>query len=148
MNEKLKNDLFYLCSLIEFIGRITKNHRGKIVEVLGKDELKRQLSLAEVNHTLSFEQVSDELIDEFQIQIGNFDTVSECLYSVPSFLAIGKEYQRLIFAVQETNENIIDTLFNVFTSFISDEISNFNSSVYYSNPDYLKWSYFEGELIA
>ncbi|WP_125005709.1 DUF3990 domain-containing protein [Clostridium tagluense] len=35
----------------------------------------------------------------------------------------------------------------VFQSFISDEISDFNISVYYSNPEYLKYSYLEGKLL-
>lgn len=39
-------------------------------------------------------------------------------------------------------------ILDVFTSFLSDEISNFNSSVYYSNPDYLRCSYLEGKLLA
>ena len=34
-------------------------------------------------------------------------------------------------------------LINIFNSFISDEISNFNSDLYYQNPDYLEWSYRE-----
>ena len=50
MNKKEKDDLFYVCSLIEFLGRKTKNHRGTIVKILGMKELKRQLYLAEVNH--------------------------------------------------------------------------------------------------
>lgn len=35
----------------------------------------------------------------------------------------------------------------VFTSFISDAISDFNTSVYYSNPDYLQCSFEEGRLL-
>ena len=38
-------------------------------------------------------------------------------------------------------------LINIFNSFISDEISNFNSDFYYQNPDYLEWSYREGKLL-
>ena len=38
-------------------------------------------------------------------------------------------------------------LINIFNSFISDEISNFNSDLYYQNPDYLEWSYREGKLL-
>ena len=49
--------------------------------------------------------------------------------------------------MKKGDEDIIEVLFNVFTSFISDEISNFNSSVYYSNPQYLKYSYLEGKLL-
>lgn len=32
--------------------------------------------------------------------------------------------------------------------FITDEISDFNSSVYYTNPDYLRCSYLSGEMLA
>lgn len=142
-----KNDVFYLCSLIEFTARKTKNKRGTIVEALGKKEIERQLNLASVNHCLSFEEVSDELIEYFNIDEGDFDTVGECKYTVPSVQAIGKEYQRLIFDVMTSESNIVDMIFDVFKSFLSDEISNFNSSVYYSNPEYLKYSYLEGELL-
>lgn len=147
MSEKDKDDLYYVCSLIEYLGRVTKNHRSTIVKILGKEEIERELDLAEVNHCLSFEEVSDELIEYFNIENGDFDTVSECKYTVPTYLSIGKVYQRLILDVKKTDEDVVDTLFNVFNSFISDDISNFNSSVYYSNPDYLKWSYLEGELL-
>lgn len=148
MNEEEKNDLFYVCSLIEFLGRKTKNHRSDIVKILGIKELNRQISLAEVNHCLSFDQVSDELIEYFNIKDGDFDSVKLCKYTVPSFLSIGKEYQRLIIDVRKEKEDIVDVLYNVFTSFISDEISDFNSSVYYSSPEYLKYSYLEGKLLT
>ncbi|AGF58775.1 hypothetical protein B0P06_002906 [Clostridium saccharoperbutylacetonicum] len=148
MNEIQKNDLFYVCSLIEFMGRKTKNRRSTIVKIIGKKELKRQLELAEVNHCLSFEEVSDEIIKEFNIKEGSFDSVGLCKYAVPSVQAIGKEYQRLIIDVLSEENNVIDVLYSVFESFISDEISDFNSSVYYSSPEYLKYSYLEGKLLA
>ncbi|MPM64063.1 hypothetical protein SDC9_110949 [bioreactor metagenome] len=148
MNDIKKNNLFYVCSLIEFIGRKTKNKRGTIVKILGKKELERQLELAEVNHCLSFEQVSDELIDYFNIEEGDFDSVGLCKYNVPSFQAIGKEYQRLITDVCSEQDSVVDVLYEVFQSFISDEISDFNSSVYYSSPEYLKYSYLEGKLLG
>ena len=34
---------------------------------------------------------------------------------------------------------------DIFSSFITDEISDFNSNVYYTNPDYLRCSYLEGK---
>lgn len=148
MNDKEKNDLFYVCSLIEFIGRKTKNRRSIIVDILGKREIKRQLELAEINHCLSFEQVSDEIIEYFNIEYGDFDSVGTCKYKVPSVQSIGKIYQRLIIDVIDEEIELIDTIYKVFKSFISDEISDFNSSVYYSNPQYLKYSFLEGELLA
>lgn len=35
MTEKERNDYFYVCSLIEYIARKTKNKRGTIVKILG-----------------------------------------------------------------------------------------------------------------
>lgn len=66
MTEKERNDYFYVCALIEYIARETKNKRGVIVSALGLDGLEKQLHDAEVNHCLSFEQVSDELIEQYQ----------------------------------------------------------------------------------
>lgn len=37
MTAKERNDFFYVCSLIEYIARETKNKRGVIVKALGKD---------------------------------------------------------------------------------------------------------------
>lgn len=147
MDDALKNDLFYVCCLIEFIGRKTKNRRSTIVQILGKEELARQVDIAEVNHCLSFEQVSDEIIEYFNIPEGNYDTVGLCKYNIPSVQAIGKVYQRLIISIISEQDNLDEILLKVFSSFISDEISDFNSSVYYSSPDYLKYSYVEGRLL-
>lgn len=148
MSDTEKDNLFYVCSLIEFIGRKTKNRRADIVKILGKKELERQLKLADVNHCLSFEQVSDEIIEHFNIQASDFDSVGLCKYNVANFQAIGKEYQRLIIDVCSEQDNIVDVIYEVFQSFISDEISDFNSSVYYSSPEYLKYSFLEGKLLA
>ena len=146
MSKEERNNLFYVCSLLEYIARITKNKIGDIVKILGKDELERQLELADVNHCLSFEQVADELIEEFGITEGEYDSVGECLYQVPTHLAIGKDYQRLIEDVQK-EKNITETLYEVMTSFITEEISNFNSSLYYSSREYLKACYEAGIIL-
>ena len=96
MTENEKNDFFYVCSLIEYIARKTKNHRGKIVQSIGEAGIEKLLKDAEVNHCLSFEQVSDEVIDYYQIKEGDFDTVSNCKYTVPGYQDIGKLYSILI----------------------------------------------------
>lgn len=147
MNNKRKDDIFYVCTLIEYIARETRNHRKDIIAYFDKDDLSRQLRLAEVNHSLSFEQVSDELIEEYNISNGNFDTVAECKYTVPSITSIGRVYQMLVLAVCK-DDNVEQTMIDVFSSFISDEISDFNSNVYYSNPDYLRCSYLNGMMLA
>lgn len=95
MTEKERNDYFYVCALIEYIARETKNHRGDIVNAIDKSGIEKLLYDAEVNHCLSFEQVSDEVIQYYKITQGEFDTISNCQYSVPSFLDIGKLYSSM-----------------------------------------------------
>ena len=41
-----------------------------------------------------------------------------------------------------------EELIKIFISFISDEISDFNSNVYYTNSDYIRCCYLEGEMLA
>jgi hypothetical protein len=108
MGNEEKNDLRYVCSLIEYIARVTKNKVADIVRLLGKKEIDRQLELAEVNHSLSFEQVADEIIEAFGIKEGSFDSVGNCEYKVPSNIAIGKNYQRLIKDVMG-DKSIVDS---------------------------------------
>lgn len=150
LSEKQKDDLFYVCSLIEYISRVTCNYRKNIISYFSKDVLSWQLKVAEVNHSLSFEQVSDELIEKLNIKNGTFDSVKTCKYKVPSYLSIGKVFARLVISVYESAENkdLAQSIINIFSSFISDEISNFNSAVYYANPSYLFCSYEEGRLSA
>lgn len=147
MTEKQRDDIYYVCSLIEFIARKTKNHRQDVIRHFSKADVERQLRLAEVNHCLSFEQVADELIEDCGISDGDFDTVKECRYDVPSFLSIGMLYQELVLSTMK-NEDAAQGIIDIFSSFISDEISDFNSNVYYTNPDYLRCSYLEGKMLA
>ena len=147
MTEKQRDDIYFVCSLIEFIARKTKNHRQDVIRHFSKADVERQLRLAEVNHCLSFEQVADELIEDYGISDGDFDTVKECRYDVPSFLSIGMLYQELVLSTMK-NEDAAQGIIDIFSSFISDEISDFNSNVYYTNPDYLRCSYLEGKMLA
>ena len=112
-----------------------------------KADMERQLRLAEVNHCLSFEQVSDELIEDYNISDGTFDTVVECRYTVPSFTSIGRLYQGVVLSTMK-NDDAAQAILDVFSFFISDEISDFNSNVYYTNPDYIRYCYLEGEMLA
>ena len=66
---------------------------------------------------------------------------------MPSVTAIGRVYQILILDVMELYENVVEAIKHVYNSFISEEISDFNSNVYYSNPDYIKCSYEAGMLL-
>lgn len=146
MTDKEKNDIFYVCSLIEYVARQTKNKRGVVVRALGKDGVKKQLHDAEVNHCLSFEQVCDEIVEQYHIPEGDFDTITECKYTIPSFIDIGKLYSIMIEDCAEPGQEA-EELIAIFSSFISDKISDFRTGVYYQNPSYLECSYEAGYLL-
>lgn len=136
-----KNDVFYVASLVEFTARATCNHRRVVVERLGVKELQRQLELADVNHCLSMQQVCDELVEDFKIPIGTFDTVRICKYRVPSATAIGKVYMRLVLGLTREESRWAQTLYEVFSSPISDQISDFNSAFYFAPSDEILYYY-------
>lgn len=48
MTDKERNDYFYVCALIEYIARKTRNHRGDIVEAMGEEGVKKLLYDAEL----------------------------------------------------------------------------------------------------
>lgn len=146
MTEINKDDLFYVCTLIEFTARKTNNRRKVIVNALGIEGITKQLCDAQVNHCLSFEQVSEELIEYYKIPTGNFDTISNCSYQIPSFIAIGRLYSYMILDCSEKGRET-EELLKIFNSFISDEISDFQTGVYFENPSYLECSYQEGYLL-
>lgn len=113
MTAKERNDYFYVCALIEYIARETLNHRGDIVKAIGEEGIKKLLHDAEMDHCLSFEQVSDEVISYYKIKKGNFDTISNCKYSIPSFLDIGKLYSIMIEDCAKQGEEVQE-LINIF----------------------------------
>ena len=146
--KKSENDLFFACSVIEFIGRKTRNHRGVVVQRLGENEIARLLELADVLHCEPVENVAADLIARRGIADGGFDNVALCKYSVPTHFDIAKVYKRLIVAVADAQHiTLAEALQQVYTSWISEKISDYNSSMYFENPQYLYESYRVGEAI-
>ena len=142
------NDLFFTCSLIEYIARKTKNTRSEIVNKLGKSRITKIYDLADVYHCDNIDRVSDDFITDAGIALGKFDNVADCGYAIPSYWDIGKVYKRLIKMVAENEKiEIIDAVIEVYTSFISTKIDDYNSSVYYENPAYIFECYKEKKML-
>lgn len=146
--DKKDNDLFYTCSLIDYIARETKNTRADIVNQLGKQRIEKIYELADVYHCDTMERVGTDFIEEAQIKMGTFDNVRDCRYAIPSYWDIGKVYKRLIKQVaQEEGKQVTDVLMEVYNSFISPKIDDYNSSMYYENPSYLLECYLEKKVL-
>jgi len=133
--DKKCNDLFYTCSLIEYISRKTHNHPAAVANALGKERIAKIYDLADIYHSDNIERVSDDFIAECGIREGSFDNISSCEYAVPSHWDIGKVYKRLILSVADHKGcGIVEALAEVFDSPIVDLIEDYNSSFYYDNP--------------
>ena len=142
------NNLFFTCSLIEYIARKTKNRRKDVVSALDKKNISKIYDLADIYHSDNINRVSDDFINAAEIQEGTFDNVAKCQYSIPSHWDIGKVYKRLIKAVAEHEKiGIIEALFKVYNSFLSTKIDDYNSSLYYENPSYLLECYLENTIL-
>ena len=146
--DRKDNDLFFTCGLIDYIARKTKNTRATVVEKLGKERLSKIYDLADVYHCDNIDKVSNDFIQDAEIKTGNFDNVAVCRYAIPTHWDIGKVYKRLIKAVAEYEKiDVIDALIEVYNSFLSDKIDDYNSSMYYENPSYLLECYLEKKVI-
>ena len=143
----MKNNsaLFYTCALIEYIGRQQKKKRKDVVAELGVKCIQRIYSHADVLHCEPIEKVADEFVSICDIGIGSFDNVAQCRYRVPDYWTIGEVYQRLIEDVADSD--MIETLQKVYSSWISDAISNYNSDFYYQSREYIRECYREGKVL-
>ena len=137
--------LFFTCSLIEYIGRIQKRKRGEIVDALGDGTLRRIYKYADVLHCEPIMKTADEYIRMQNITEGYFDNVGACKYNVPDYWTIGEVYKRLIEDVQEGD--VVYTLKEVYGSWISDAISNYNTDFFYQSREYIRECYREGVVL-
>ena len=142
-----ENDLFFTCSLIEYIARKTKNRRGNVVNALGFQRLQKIYELADIYHSDNIDRVSDDFIAEAGIQKGDFDNVAAGKYSIQYHWDMGKVYKRLILGIaRERDMDIIEALIEGYNSFVSEKIDDYNSSFYYDNPQNILNAYLYGEI--
>ncbi len=142
---KNNSNLFFVCSLIEYIARGTKNRRLDVVRQLG-DDLSRIYKYADVFHCEPIEKVADDFIQKDNISDGNYDNLSKCKYTIPDYWDIGEVFARLIEDCYE-EENVINGIKEVYASWMAEKILNFNSDLYYQSREYLAVCYKEGKLL-
>lgn len=143
---KNNNNLFYTCSLIEYIARKTKNNRSDIIRQLDGD-LWRIYEYADVFHCEPIEKVADDFIQKNGITDGKYDNLAKCKYTIPDYWEIGEVFARLIEDCYE-DENCMEGLKEVYASWIAERILNFNSDLYYQSREYLAVCYKEGEVLV
>ena len=83
------------------------------------------------------DKITFELIEKYNIEDGYFDNIATAKYAIPTHRDIGKVYKRLIIDVAHfQNKDYIEALIEVYNSWLSRKIEDFNSGVYYESPAY------------
>ena len=135
--EAILNDLFFVCSLIEYVARKTKNERKVIVNAMGTEGVSHYLNLAEVYHCENIDKVTDEIIRKYHIQEGSYDNVAKAKDSIPTFWDMGKVLYRLIYEKSKCeNLTLVESLCSVYNSWIMRKMDDYNCSMYYENTSY------------
>ena len=134
-----KNDLYFICYMIERVARKLHQRNRYVVNRIGKENLKHLISVANVLHAENPIAVEDEWIEDYSLEVGNTDVTEvndELVQKVPSAIQMGKVYQRLIIDTALPEENEVDGIIRVYNNPICDVIDNYNCSAYYE-PSYV-----------
>lgn len=134
-----KNDLYFICYMVERIARRIKQKNAYVVNSIGEDELLRLLSLASVLHSENPEKVEDEWINEYELQKGTFDITDideDLVNEIPTATQMGKVYMRLILDTLLPEEDYVHAMLRVYNDTICEIIDNYNASAYYE-PSYV-----------
>lgn len=134
-----KNDLYFICYMIERVARKLKQKNSYVVNAIGKEALAHLLSVANVLHAENPLAVEDEWIAAYALKQGNYNISAvdkELVTEVPSAIQMGKVYQRLIVDTMQPDEDYADGILRVYNHSICDVIDNYNCSAYYE-PSYV-----------
>ena len=134
-----KNDLYFICYMIERVARRLKQPNRYVVNSIEENEWRRLISLANVLHCENPLKIEEEWIDEYQLTVGEFDITkvdSDLVDSIPTATQMGKVYMRLIIDTLLPEEDYVDGMLRIYNDEICDVIDNYNSSAYYE-PSYV-----------
>ncbi|MDD6798257.1 MAG: hypothetical protein ACI4EJ_10240 [Bacteroides sp.] len=134
-----KNDLYFICYMIERVARKLHQRNSYVVNSIGKENLKHLISVANVLHAENPVAVEDDWIGEYSLEKGDVDVTKvndELVRKVPTPTQMGKVYQRLISDTAFPEENEVDGIIRVYNNPICDVIDNYNCSAYYE-PSYV-----------
>ena len=134
-----KNDVYFICYMIERVARKLHQRNKYVVNEIGKKNLEHLISVANVLHAENPLAVEDDWIEEYDLAEGNVDVTAvdpELVTTIPSAIQMGKVYQRLIYDTMLPGESEVEGIIRVYNDEICDVIDNYNCSAYYE-PSYV-----------
>lgn len=144
-----KNDLYFICYIIERVARRLKQPNRYVVNKIGKQALTEKLSLASVLHSENPLDVEQQFIENFHLLPGTYDVAkvdSSLVDKIPTPLQMGKVYSRLIMDTLRKEEDYADGIIRIYNSEICPIIDNYNGSAYYEPSYVIARAYYEGRF--
>lgn len=139
-DEKIKkNDVYFICYMIERVARKLHQRNRYVVNQIGRANLEHLISVANVLHAENPMAVEDDWIEEYSLTEGDTDVAAvdpELVEKIPGAIQMGKVYQRLIFDTLQPGESEVEAIIRVYNDEICDVIDNYNCSAYYE-PSYV-----------
>ena len=145
--EITKDDVKFICYMIERVARRLHQKNSYVVNKLGKENLNHLISVANVLHCKNPLDVEDEWISEYQLEEGNEDVTDvdfTLVDRVPTPLQMGKVDQRLIYDTLQPNETEVEGIIRVYNNEICEKIDNYNCSAYYEPSYVIARAYYQG----
>lgn len=142
------NDLFFTCSMIEYVARKTLNRTEVIVNFLGKDGAGYIHEFADVLHCENLDKITYELVEEFNILNGDYHCDKDCEeyeFELTSVWAIGAVFSRL---TEDIGGEKIETLIEVYNSKVGKDINDYVNLLYTCSPQRIYETYKEEKLIT
>ncbi|WP_130864419.1 hypothetical protein [Bacilliculturomica massiliensis] len=134
-----RNDLYFICYMIERVARKLHQRNCYVVNAIKKEEWARLISLANVLHCENPLKIEDEWIEEYKLEKGAFDITDvdrQLAEHIPTATQMGKVYTRLICDTQLPEEDYVEGLIRVYNDPLCEVIDNYNSSAFYE-PSYV-----------
>ena len=125
-----KNDVYFICYMIERVARKLHQRNKYVVNEIGKENLEHLISVANVLHAENPLAVEDDWIEEYDLAEGNVDVTAvdpELVTTIPSAIQMGKVYQRLIYDTMLPGESEVEGIIRVYNDEICDVIDNYHS---------------------
>ena len=145
--EITRDDVKFICYMIERVARRLHQKNSYVVNKLGKENLNHLISVANVLHCKNPLDVEDEWIDEYRLEEGNLDITDvdyDLVDTIPTALQIGKVYERLIHDTAMSNETEVEGIIRVYNDQICEKIDNYNCSAYYEPSYVIARAYYQG----
>lgn len=137
--EVTKNDLYFLCYMIERVARRIQQKNSYVVNAVSREEWLRLISLANVLHCENPLKIEDEWIEDFKLEMGMFDRKNvnpDLVEHIPTETQMGKVYMRLILDTLLPDEDYVDGMIRVYNDEICEKIDDYNCAAYYQ-PSYV-----------